>query len=57
MVLILAYFALSALNYNYIESSVTNFLKQKKIIRLFQEQNTIFDELSNGLILYREDES
>ena len=57
MVLILAYFALSALNYNYIESSVINFLKQKKIIRLFQEQNTIFDELSNGLILYREDES
>ena len=50
-------FCLSALNYNNIETQVTSFLKQKKIVRLFQEQNTIFDDLPNGLILYKEDES
>jgi hypothetical protein len=57
LVFILGHICCSALNYNFLETSITNFLKQKKIIRLFQEQNTIFDELSNGLILYREDES
>ena len=46
-----------ALNYINIETLIINFLKQKKIVRLFQEQNTIFDELPNGLILHKEDQS
>ena len=48
---------LFALNYINIENLIINFLKQKKIVRLFQEQNTIFDELPNGLILHKEDKS
>lgn len=57
IVLVFGFVCLSVLNYNNIEALITNFLKQKKIIRLFQEQNTIFDELPGGLILYREDQS
>ena len=51
------FFISLALNYINIETLIINFLKQKKIVRLFQEQNTIFDELPNGLILHKEDQS
>ena len=51
-VFMIAAAGVTALLYNDQEASVTNFLQQKKIMRLFQEQNNIFDDLPDGLILF-----
>jgi hypothetical protein len=53
VVFVLVGACITALLHNDQEASVTNFLQQKKIRRLLMEQNNIFDNLPDGLILFQ----
>ena len=53
MIFVMTFVSMIMMTYQQVKQSKLNFLSNQKIIRLFKQQNTIFDHLPDGTIVYK----